>query len=87
MIFIAARRARQFYRMRGITLCDICEGSDCSESCQIRALGQRAADQQTENIFAQTKTLEEFAKAQSSSILLKSPFILVVAIFLQILLG
>ena len=40
----SARRARQFYRMRETTLCDICEGSDCSETCQIRASQQRSAN-------------------------------------------
>lgn len=39
-----ARRARQFYRMRETTLCDICEGSDCSDTCQIRASQQRSPD-------------------------------------------
>lgn len=37
-----ARRARQFYRMRETTLCDICEGSDCSDTCQVRASQQRS---------------------------------------------
>lgn len=39
---VLARRARQFYRMREITLCDICEGADCSDTCQVRASGQRS---------------------------------------------
>lgn len=38
-----ARRARQFYRMRETTLCDICEGADCSDTCEIRASQQRSA--------------------------------------------
>lgn len=29
--------------MREATLCDICEGSDCSDTCQIRASQQRSA--------------------------------------------
>ncbi|XP_031630826.1 CD109 antigen-like isoform X2 [Contarinia nasturtii] len=37
-----SRRARQFYKMRETTLCDICEGSDCSDTCQIRASQQRS---------------------------------------------
>lgn len=30
--------------MRETTLCDICEGSDCSDTCQIRASQQRSSD-------------------------------------------
>lgn len=29
--------------MREITLCDICEGSDCSDTCSVRASEQRSA--------------------------------------------
>lgn len=39
---VLARRSRQFYRMREITLCDICEAADCSDTCQVRASGQRS---------------------------------------------
>lgn len=28
--------------MRETTLCDICEGSDCNETCRIQASGQRS---------------------------------------------
>lgn len=41
-VYFLARRARQFYRMRETTLCDICEGSDCSDTCQVRASQQRS---------------------------------------------
>jgi hypothetical protein len=30
---VVARRARVFYEPRVATLCDICEGEDCSTSC------------------------------------------------------
>lgn len=39
---ISARRARQFYRMRETSLCDICEGSDCDKNCKIRASEQKS---------------------------------------------
>lgn len=55
--FISARRARQFYRMKQTTLCDICEGSDCNENCQIRALKQESAPSIFEEIEASAKSV------------------------------
>ncbi|XP_055295249.1 thioester-containing protein 1 allele R1-like isoform X3 [Sitodiplosis mosellana] len=46
-----SRRARQFYRMRETTLCDICEGSDCSDTCQIRASQQRSSNGSFDSYF------------------------------------
>lgn len=61
----AARRARQFYRMRETTLCDICEGNDCGDNCEIRASEQRSV----KSAFGDDKTsLEDFAKANAHSI-------------------
>lgn len=37
-----ARQARTFYKLPETTLCDICEGDDCGDSCTIRAEEQRA---------------------------------------------
>lgn len=37
-----ARRARMFYKTAETTLCDICEGAECDESCKIQAAEQRS---------------------------------------------
>lgn len=78
--FFAARRARQFYKMRETTLCDICEGSDCSDTCEIRASKQRSYD----SLFDD----EEFAKVMETSnsqSIYVSNIILVVCLFFTIL--
>lgn len=41
--------------MKQTTLCDICEGTDCTENCQIRASKQEAAPSLFEEIEASAK--------------------------------
>lgn len=62
-LFSAARRARQFYRMRETSLCDICEGSDCDKNCEIRASEQKSF---FENIEKETGTVSGRSQSHSS---------------------
>lgn len=72
-----ARRARQFYRMREATLCDICEGSDCSDTCQIRPSQQRSA----KSAFDDEEQIARITPTSHSIAIHSSQFILVAACF------
>lgn len=64
--------------MREITLCDICEGAECGDACEIRASKQRSA----KSAFDTTEELD--AKVNSSSQLTPT-FILIAAILMTLL--
>lgn len=80
MIFyiFKARRARQFYRMHETTLCDICEGSDCSETCQVRASERRspksAFDDEEEGRVMETSSTNEISVISVTLIIIASTF-------------
>lgn len=52
--------------MKQTTLCDICEGSDCTENCQIRASKQEAAPSLFEEIEASAKNIPGKSGAASA---------------------
>lgn len=49
-----------FYRAQQSTLCDICEGSDCGDSCTAKTAEQRAERPE--------ETLEEFANKKLADV-------------------
>lgn len=66
-----------FYKMREATLCDICEGSDCSDTCQVRASRQRSET----SAFDDQEQIARITPTSHSTTLQNSAFILV-AIYL-----
>lgn len=78
---IVARRARMFYKMREATLCDICEGTDCSDTCQIRASKQRSGT----SAFDDEEQIARVTPTSHSSTIQNSIFILVATFSLKYL--
>lgn len=72
-VYQLARRARQFYRMREASLCDICEGSDCSDTCQIRASQQRSG----KSAFDDEEQIAHITETSASTPIYNSTVILV----------
>lgn len=50
LLVFSAQKSRVFYEAPHAALCDICEGSDCGDTCTIKAEQQRSSD--SENFFA-----------------------------------
>lgn len=46
-ISYTARRARMFYKVPNVSLCEICEADDCTEACLIQASKQRSSTSDT----------------------------------------
>lgn len=67
-----------FYKMREATLCDICEGKDCSDTCQIRPLKQRSE----KSAFDDEEEIARVTPTSHSPMIQNSIFILVATIFL-----
>lgn len=78
---IVARRARMFYKMREATLCDICEGSDCSDTCQIRPSKQRSE----KSAFDDEEEVARVTQTSHSSAIQNSMYILVASFLLKYL--
>ena len=78
---ILARRARMFYKMREATLCDICEGSDCSDTCEIRASKQRSET----SVFDDEEQTARVEQTSHSSTIQNSINILVATFLLKYL--
>lgn len=71
-----------FYKMREATLCDICEGSDCSDTCQIRASKQRS---ETSSAFDDEEQIARVTPTDHSSRIENSIYLLVATILLKYL--
>lgn len=46
-----------FYNTEQTSLCDICEGEDCHESCKIHASKQRSGDSSDDDIIRSTGSI------------------------------
>lgn len=68
--------------MHEITLCDICEGSDCSDTCVVRASEQRSAKSAFDDDESE---LRAFSESSSNVNAVISLFTFMIAIFVQLL--
>lgn len=61
--------------MREVTLCDICEGTDCSDTCEIRASGQQRSKSELRD---DREELEKFASSTTQVLLCPLAFVVAV---------
>lgn len=71
-----ARKATQFYRVPESTLCDICEGDDCGESCQPKA-------QELTQDTAQAQPKNEAKTGNGSAVIVSSPLFLLISVVIN----